>query len=261
MISLKKRRRQRIRSRPFPESWREVLSQNVPYYLRLRSEQRSHLESDIQVFIAEKNFEGCGGLEMTDEIRVVVAAYACILLLGRQHDYYPRLESILVYPDEYKAQTVRPGPNNTVLEGWENRHGESWETGAVVLAWNPIRHRSSDPVTGHNVVLHEFAHQLDQEDGSANGAPLLSRSRRSTTWARTLGDEYEALMRDAENGQPTVLDKYGATNPAEFFAVATECFFERPRELRKRHAELYRELKEFYQQDPAALEDVDPVVQ
>jgi len=208
------------------------------------------LQDDIKVFVAEKNFEGCGGLEITDEIRVTVAAYACILLLNRRHDFYPRLQSILVYPDLYPAHAVRRGPGNTLVEGQEVRAGESWHTGAVVLSWSHVLHRPGDPAA-HNVVLHEFAHQLDQEDGTVNGAPLLPRSSMYAAWARILGREYDALRRDTDARRATVLDKYGATAPEEFFAVATECFFENPRQLRERHPELYVELREYYRQDPA----------
>jgi Mlc titration factor MtfA (ptsG expression regulator) len=250
MFGFKKRRRRRIRRRPFPAAWLEILRRNVPYYDRLTSEQQEELRGDIQVFVAEKNFEGCGGVTMTDEIRVTIAAYASILLLGRPHEFYPRLQSILVYPDTYRAPSVRRGPMNTVTEQVETRLGESWQTGAVVVAWNPMRHRASDPDPAHNVVLHEFAHQLDQENGRVDGAPLLSHGSRYVVWARILTAEYEALVADAQAGRPTVLDKYGATAPAEFFAVATECFFEKPHLLQTGHPELYDELRRFYRQDP-----------
>jgi Mlc titration factor MtfA (ptsG expression regulator) len=228
-----------------------VLKRNVPYYARLPLSKQQELQDSIKVFIAEKNFEGCGGIEMTDEIKVTIAAYACILLLNRRHDFYPRLQSILVYPDAYPVTVVRSGPGDMLIEGHEVRAGESWHTGAIVLSWSHILHRPGDPAA-HNVVLHEFAHQLDQEDGAANGAPLLPRSSMYASWARILGREYEALQRDADAGRHTVLDKYGATDPAEFFAVATECFFENPQQFRERHPELYDELKQYYRQDPAS---------
>jgi Mlc titration factor MtfA (ptsG expression regulator) len=245
------RRRNRLRSQPFPEEWLVVLKRNVPYYARLPLSKQQELQDSIKVFIAEKNFEGCGGIEMTDEIKVTIAAYACILLLNRRHDFYPRLQSILVYPDAYPVTVVRSGPGDMLIEGHEVRAGESWHTGAIVLSWSHILHRPGDPAA-HNVVLHEFAHQLDQEDGAANGAPLLPRSSMYASWARILGREYEALQRDADAGRHTVLDKYGATDPAEFFAVATECFFENPQQFRERHPELYDELKQYYRQDPAS---------
>jgi Mlc titration factor MtfA (ptsG expression regulator) len=252
MFKLKARRRQRLRSQPFPESWLQIVRRNVPYYDRLSASEQEELRSNIQVFMAEKNFEGCGGLEMTDEIKVTIAAYACILLLHRQHDFYPRLRTILVYPDAYPVKVVRPGPGNMVIEGHEMRAGESWHTGAVVISWNHVLHRPGDPQEGRNVVLHEFAHQLDQEDGSVNGAPLLPQTSMYRAWARILGREYQLLAEAADADRPTLLDKYGATNPAEFFAVVTEYFFEQPEQLQAQHPELYEELRLYYRQDPAA---------
>jgi Mlc titration factor MtfA (ptsG expression regulator) len=211
------------------------------------------LQRSILVFLAEKNFEGCGGLEMTDEIKVTIAAYACILLLHIENrDYYPRLKSILVYPHAYLVPAARKVVGNLVLEGDQMRSGESWVTGAVVIAWDHLQGRPADP-GGGNVALHEFAHQLDQEKGSATGAPILPKTSMYQAWGRILGREYQALSEAAADDRPTLLDKYGATNPAEFFAVATECFFEHAAQLKQRHSELYGELKLYYGQDPASL--------
>ena len=198
-------------------------------------------------------FEGCGGLELTDEIKVTIAAQACLLLLHRETDYYPRLITILVYPHAYVAKSVEPIGGGVVLEGETARLGEAWKDGVVVLSWDDVRQGASDLHDGHNVVLHEFAHQLDQQDGSADGAPILEHRSQYVTWARVLSDEYEQLRRDTEQGRKDVLDEYGATNPAEFFAVATECFFEKPIPLRRKHPQLYEELKAYYRQDPASL--------
>ena len=257
MFGFKTRRRKRIGSRPFPQTWLEIIRRNVSYYERLSLAEQQQLQGDIQVFVAEKNFEGCGGLELTDEIKVTIAAYACILLLNRQHDYYPRLQSILVYPDAYTIKSVRRATGNTLVEGHEVRLGESWRSGAVVISWNHVLHRPADPTGSRNVALHEFAHQLDHEDGFDNGAPVLPRSSMYATWARILGQEYQRLSEDAAANRPTFLDKYGATNPAEFFAVITEYFFEQPHRLRERHPELYDELKLYYRQDPAKTSDVN----
>jgi Mlc titration factor MtfA (ptsG expression regulator) len=254
MFGFKTRRRIRIGTRPFPESWVEILRRNVPYCERLSPSEQQQLQGNIQVFVAEKNFEGCGGLELTDEIRVTIAAYACILLLNRQHDYYPRLQSILVYPDAYAVKSERMATGNTLVEGHEVRLGESWRTGAVVISWNHVLHRPVDLTGSRNVALHEFAHQLDHEDGFDNGAPVLPSTSMYAAWARVLGREYQALSEDTVANRPSLLDKYGATNPAEFFAVVTEYFFEQPQQLKQRHPELYAELKLFYRQDPADME-------
>ena len=249
----KRRRRERLRSAPFPPAWLAFIEKNCPFFSRLPEVDRRELLGHVQIFVAEKNFEGCGGLTMTDEIKVTIAAQACLLLIHRETDYYHRLYSILVYPSAYVARTVEPLGNGFVLEGDQGRLGEAWADGAVVLSWDDVRAGAADLRDGHNVVLHEFAHQLDQEDGVADGAPILERRSQYVAWARVLGAEYEQLQRASGRGRKSVLDQYGATKPAEFFAVATECFFEKPAQLKKKHPELYDELKEYYRQDPERI--------
>jgi Mlc titration factor MtfA (ptsG expression regulator) len=224
----------------------------VAYVGTLSEAGRRALCGHIQVFLAEKRFEGCGGLEITDEIRVTIAAQACVLLLNLETDYYPTLRAILVYPHEYVARGARRQPDGTVIEGPEARAGESWFRGAVVLSWNDVMRGAADIDDGRNVVFHEFAHQLDSESGANEGAPALGRRSRYLAWARVLGREYRQLQADLEHHRRTLLDAYGATSPAEFFAVVTEAFFEQPVALRRRHAALYDQLASFYGQDPAA---------
>jgi MtfA peptidase len=249
----KQRRRHRLWSQPFPHTWLDIIKKNVPIYERLSQADQKELRGHIQVFLAEKFFEGCGGLELTDEIKVTIAAHACLLILHRETDYYPRLVTILVYPHAYVAKHVESIGGGVVMERETVRLGEAWKEGVVVLSWDDIRRGASDLHDGHNVVLHEFAHQLDQQDGLADGAPTLEHRSQYVTWARVLSDEYEQLRHDTEQGRRGVLDEYGATNPAEFFAVATESFFEKPIQLRRRHPLLYEELKAYYQQDPASF--------
>lgn len=248
---LKRRRRARIRTRPFPPEWLAIIQRNVPMYGRLSEADRDELRARVQVFIAEKSFEGAGGLEMTDEIRVTIAAQACILLLRLDDDdYYPRLRSIVVYPSAYTVP--RQERDGAIVREDEAVHlGESWTHGAVVLSWHSARRGAADPHDGKNVILHEFAHQLDQEDGAADGTPELERLALYAPWARVLSAHYLALRKAARTGRRTLLDRYGATNEVEFFAVASECFFERPAQLRTRHPELYEELPRYYRQDPA----------
>lgn len=246
----KKRRRKRIASRPFPKAWLDILVRNVPLYGRLPESDQEELQRHVQVFLAEKRFVGCDGLEITDEIRVTIAAQACVLLLHRDADYYPRLSSILVYPTAYSAPVSEQSDGWLVHEGVEHRAGEAWLHGTVVLSWEDVRYGAADIGDGKNLVLHEFAHQLDMEDNVANGAPVLGRRSMYVAWARVLSAEYKRLQFDADYGRPTVLDQYGATNPAEFFAVVTECFFETPEALNRAHPELYKQLKAYYQQDP-----------
>ncbi len=249
---LKRHRRERIRRRLFPLAWRTILERTFPRYLRLSPEDRKELEGHIQVFLAEKRFEGAAGLAITDEIRVTIAAQACFLLLHRDTDFYPGLYSIIVYPEEYVASYRRRDEQGFVEEGPQVRLGEASGQGAVILSWDGALRGASDVDDCHNVVFHEFAHQLDAESGSFDGAPLLPERSMYLTWARTLSEEWHALRARADRREPTDLDPYGATNPAEFFAVVTECFFQRPHQLRETHPKLYEELERFYRQDPTS---------
>lgn len=253
----RRRRRERLRAEPFPTDWEAILRRNVPLFDRLAEADREELRGLVRVFLDEKRFEGCGGLEITDEIRVTIAAQACLLLLHRETDDYPRLITILVYPHAYVAKSTEPIGGGVILEGETARLGEAWRDGVVVLSWDDVRAGASDIHDGHNVVLHEFAHQLDHEDGSADGAPVLVHRSRYVAWARVLGADYERLRQSSDRGREDVLDAYGATNPAEFFAVATETFFEKPVALRRKHPELYEELRGYYQIDPAELRRAD----
>ncbi len=254
MISLfRRRRRQRLRSEPFPAEWRAIIDRNVPLVRRMSNADRQELYSHIQIFIAEKHFEGCGGLELTDEIRVTIAAQACVLLLHRESDYYPRVTSILVYPSTYIAEEERSIGGGIWEEGGEARLGHTHERmGVIVLAWDAALHGSRILGDGPNVVLHEFAHQLDFENASTDGTPVLESKQQYISWARVLGAEYEQLRKVDAMGGESFLDTYGAQNPAEFFAVVTEMFFERPLDLRSKHPELYAELARYYRQDPAS---------
>jgi Mlc titration factor MtfA (ptsG expression regulator) len=254
----KERRRAKLRAAPFPPAWSGVL-ESLPAYRALPPQDQRELRGHVQVFLDEKVFEGCGGLDITDEIRVTIAAQACMLLLHRDTDYYPGLTSILVYPSGYVANSKRVGPDGVVTEGPQARLGESWTAlnsrfsgGPVVLSWRDVVAGAADIHDGHNVVFHEFAHQLDAEWGGMDGAPALDRRSKYVAWARVLGSEYKQLLDDLRRGHEPWLDAYGATNPAEFFAVLTEAFFEQPLKLRTKHPELYAQLADFYRQDPAA---------
>ena len=238
--------------KPFPEEWRRYVAKNVPMVMALPDADRAELEKLCMAFLSEKHFEGAKGFEITDEVKVTIAAQACMLLIHRDTDVYPDLETIIVYPSTFASkQTRREG--FVVIEEENARLGESWDRGIIVLAWDSVRSGTANMHDGHNVVLHEFAHQLDAEDGDMDGAPDLGARARYTAWAHVLGDEFNDLVAKAEAGRKTDIDTYGATNPAEFFAVVTEAFFEKPRQLRTKHPELYAQLKEFYKQDPEAL--------
>ena len=246
----KNRRREALRAQPLSVEERAVLDKNIPYLTSLSAQDRTELEALVRIFVAEKTFEGCGGLLLTDEIKLTIAGQACLLLLHRETDIYPNVDAIVVYPSAYRVPT-RQHDGAVVLEEDQTRLGESWQRGLVVLAWDHVLSGAAEPRDGQNVVLHEFAHQLDGESGDMNGTPELHASARYTSWAHVLGTEFEELSRRLHAGRSSDIDPYGATNPAEFFAVLTEMFFEKPHALKRRHAELYAELAEFYKQDPA----------
>jgi Mlc titration factor MtfA (ptsG expression regulator) len=244
----RRRKRQALLGTPFPPAWSAILTANLPPYQKLSPQLQQQLHNCIRIFIAEKNFEGCGGLVLTDEIRVTIAAQACMLLLNRKCDCYPELYSVLVYPSTYVVEAR----NSFELQpaGSSVRLGESWHHGAVVLAWDSVKSGAINFRDGHNVAMHEFAHQLDQADGRSDGTPILGMRSAYSAWSRVFSQEYEMLQEQATKGQKSLMDKYGATNPAEFFAVATETFFEKPVQMQRKHPELYHELQGFYKVNP-----------
>ena len=254
MFGFKKRRRKRLMKQSFPDQWELFLYRNVPYVDHLPDPLKIKLKGLINIFLSEKNFEGCAGLEITDEIRVTIAAQASILLLGLDDlsSFYNDLRSVLVYPQPYVAKVKNRHNSFFVQEGFQQRRGEAWSRGHVVLAWNEVQKGASDIHDGQNLVFHEFAHQLDYEYGATEQIESGYNESHFLSWARVVGGEYQKLLRTIERDQQTLIDAYGATNLAEFFAVITECFFEKPRELKKKHPRLYDQLQEFYQQDPAS---------
>lgn len=252
MRLFKKWRRKRVSARHFPLGWLGIISKNVRFYQRMIEADKEELRRHILIFLDEKRFVGCGGLEITEEIKVTIAAQACVLLLHRKTDYYPGLRTILVYPAAYVAKETRRLAGGVVEEGFDVRLGESWRRGSVVLSWDDVRRDAADIHDGHNIVFHEFAHQLDSSFGRGDSSEVLQRPSTFIAWASTLQGNYERLRRELDKNRPTLLRSYAAENPAEFFAVVTEYFFERPKELQKIYPELYQELKNFYHQDPAA---------
>jgi MtfA peptidase len=248
----RRRRHERLRCTSLPSRRRSIIARNVPYIALLPSLDRQELYGHIQVLLAEKKFTGCAGLAITDEIRLTIAAQAALLLLHRPTDYFSTMRTILVYPGLFVVEHSLEQEDGTVVEESVEQAGESWYGGPVILSWQDVLAGAADPHDGYNVVLHEFAHQLDDESGATDGAPELGSLARYRAWAQTFGHEYEQLQNAVLADQLSLLDEYGAESPAEFFAVATECFFERPRALRRKHPELYMQLAGYYRQDPAA---------
>ncbi len=239
----------RLRERPFPAQWEDAMVRAVPVFPALPPEQQQRLRELVKVFIDDKVFYGCAGLVVTDDMRVIVAAQACLLLLNNQQPVYPDLRSILVYPSTFRVDREEYHDDGTVSFGGRDLAGESWSDGKVILAWDSVENGVSDFNDGQNVVLHEFAHQLDAASGSTNGAPPLRRNS-YRTWSAVFSSHFDNLQARAWRHEDTVMDTYGATNPAEFFAVATETFFEKPHELAKHRPELYEQLSQYYQLDP-----------
>lgn len=244
---LAERRRTRHGARPFPAAWRRILRRRVPIVARLPLELQLRLKRLIQVFIAEKPFLGCQGQKITDEVRVTIAAQACLLLLGQARaDCYPQLRQVLVYPGSFVADRERPLGAGVVQAQRLTMSGESWGHGQVVLSWQDVVAGAADPDDGRNVTLHEFAHQIDQDSGAADGRPWRVERAKRRRWAKVMGQALEHLR-----SEPSMLiDSYGASDPAEFFAVVTEVFFERPSELAAEAPDVYAELVDLYRVNP-----------
>ncbi|WP_441000848.1 zinc-dependent peptidase [Fodinibius sp. SL11] len=254
MFGLKKWRRKRLLKEDLPDDQLATLKNNVPYYHHLPTHLQEKLIGLTQIFLHEKRFEGCAGLEITDEIRISIAAQASILVLGIKDlsYFYEDLRSVLVYPEKYVAKIKQRNNGFFVEEGFQQRHGEAWSHGYVILAWSEVQKGASDIHDGQNLVFHEFAHQLDYEYGATDQVGSANKHSSYLTLAKVLGREYKKFLTTLKENQQTLIDEYGATNPAEFFAVVTEIFFENPKELRQKYPTLYQEFTEFYQQDPAS---------
>lgn len=245
LINLK---RTKIANLPTPKIWEEILNQNFVIIRYIPIELKNELLKLIKVFISEKNFHGCG-IEITEEIKITIAAQACLLLLNKKHDYYPNLKNIFIYPHAFKSvQKEHLGyveTQNAVV-----RSGESWIRGPIVLSWHHSLHGSTNHKDGQNVVFHEFAHQLDQEDGLSNGTPDLPNALSYKIWSKVMEKSFVEMTSKIMKSQKTIIDEYGATNAAEFFAVLTETFFEKPEKIYSQKHELYELLKNYYGLDP-----------
>ncbi len=270
-------RRARVRRQPFPRAWREILRRRMPAFARLPADLQLQVKKHVQVLLAEKPFIGCAGLVVTDEMRVLIAAQAALLLLNRDADYFGNLRQVLVYPGAFIVEREHADGSGLTHATRRALAGESWQQGQLLLSWDDVLAGAADPDDGHNVVIHEFAHQLDQERGRANGAPWLGRReaeppprRRGAApsrpgrgaghepgdpyprWARVLGAEFEQLRQRLARGETGVIAAYAATDPAEFFAVVSEHFFEQPAALAAAHPALYAEFARLYRCDPLA---------
>jgi Mlc titration factor MtfA (ptsG expression regulator) len=230
-------KRRRLAARAFPDAWRPIVDDRLDFAASMDTEERERFETHLKLFAWRLNWEPAGGLdEVTDEMRVVIAGAAARLARNLPYSVYDHLSSIVVYPSHYKHE-ARDG----IIFGEANR----W--GTVVLSWDAVEHGIDNPFDGHDTALHELAHVLDVGDGAFDGTPLLEGGG-YRAWAEVFSRHYLALKRHAP--RRSVLRKYGATNEAEFFAVATEAFFEKPRQMKKKAPDLYDALADYYEIDP-----------
>jgi Mlc titration factor MtfA (ptsG expression regulator) len=256
---LDERRRKRLLEAPFPDEWRSILSRNMVHFSYLEAPEQQQLCQLVQLFVAEKEWEGCNGLVLTDEMKVTIAGQACLLLLGlvdvlRGPELYANVETILVYPSTFIPR--RQEESIFAIPGIEHPMlpliGEAHRRGPVILTWDAVRRSGRHPEVGHNVVYHEFAHKLDMLDGVVDGVPPLGDKAEYERWNRVCQAEYQRLRELSDAGREGVLDPYGSTDEAEFFAVVTEAFFDAPIDLAEEHPALYEVLSAFYRQDTAA---------
>ena len=233
-------RRGRLVERPLPDAWLGYLGEHVPFFADLDGELRGRFLDYLKIFVWEKHWIAAGGMEITDEVKVVIAAAAVRLALHLDMTIYDRLTEIVVYPSHYK----HPDDDEGII------FGEAQDWGTVVLSWEAVVQGLANPRDGHDTATHEFAHVLDRNDGSFDGTPELRAFGDYRPWAEVMSRHFLAL-RDRERDERRVLRDYGATNEAEFFAVATESFFEKPRQMKERTPDLYEEMMRFYGFDPA----------
>ena len=247
----RRRRRRRLIAQPVPAEWHAILEHNAGFLYELDSRAQRRLIQAVQIIVAEKNWEGCGGLKLADEHRVTIAAHMARMTLNFSEDYFDDVLSILVYPDAYRAPSQRPIAGGVVVEGSDDRLGEAWHRGPVILAWAEVLENVRDPYPERNVVIHEFAHQLDMRNGgAADGIPPIESAAQADAWVQVLPEACEELAYRCQHHLPTVIDCYGATNPAEFFAVASESYFEQPGALQAEWPEVYQLLDGFYGTGP-----------
>ena len=244
-------RRSKLLTQPLAAHFIGILEKNVGLYTQLPNELKTNLHGLINVFLAEKQFSGCNGVQITDEMRVTVAGLASVLLLNRRTSYYSGFSTVMIYPDAYMATEVS-FDGQVEVRRQVARAGESWHRGPVILSWNDVLRGAANVGDGYNVVLHEFAHKLDEENSHMDGLPVLRQQEQYGEWATVLGREYESLGKRFARGKNKVLHEYGLTSPAEFFAVATESFFEKSVAMKKTLPDLYEQLRRFYHLDPVS---------
>ena len=247
---LQRRRRAALMQTPLDERHRAIIARRIPLYRKVPLYLRGRLDGLINRFLDEIQFVGRDGFKVTEEARLVIAAQACLLIMARPDRWFPNLKSVILYPAAFKSK-AKKFDGYVQHDGARVHSGESWMRGPVVLAWDHAAFGALVDDDGRNVVLHEFAHQLDEATGISDGAPLLGEDQSAAQWGRVFQESYERLQRNARMGQPSVFDFYGASAPAEFFAVAVETFFEKPREMKSAEPQIYEQMALYFGFDPA----------
>jgi Mlc titration factor MtfA (ptsG expression regulator) len=248
---LKARRRRLVRERPFPPAWRDILRRSVRQVDGLAADEWRRLEGWIAVFLAEKRFEGCGGLEITDEVRLAVAGQAAVAALGLGDEHFDRLRSILVHPADFRVPASAVVGGDVTLEWHEPRLGETWTGGSMSLSWPDVVAGGRGRDGPRSVVIHEFAHQVDGLDGEIDGVPPLPAGRRRA-WAEAIAACHDRFATALDDGRATPFDDYADESPAEFFAVSSECFFQDPHRLARFDPALYDLLTAAWLPEPQA---------
>lgn len=241
----KRSRRKKIHKQPWPESWSLHLNRNVRLTWEMTPAELQEIQRRIKIFVAETRFEGCDGLQVTEEMQVTVAAQACLMLLGVENFYFDNVKTVLMFPAAFDRKT-----NDGVSHGSQTRLGEAWQGGPIILSWRDTLKGGRNEDDGRNLVIHEFAHALDGLDGEMGGQIIFEDKQFMAQWRTTIDREFAELVQAKESQKRTLLDHYGATNRAEFFAVACETFFEKPREFRAEHPELFDLLTTYFGVDP-----------
>jgi len=246
----KGRRRRRLLATPLAAEDRALMHRLAPLTAALPADVRPRHEGAVQVLLAEKHFEGAGGLEITREMRLAIVGLAALLQLRPGADFYPGLDTILVYPEAFVVDHDLEDEHGFVHGGEDELAGESWQRGVVILSWSDVADEARGR-EGYNVVLHEFAHQLDEQTGEADGAPLLDDPALAARWAETFGAAYERHRKLCRRRREVLFDEDAGENPAEFFATAVELFFEYPRDLKAKYPAVHATLAAWLQLDPA----------
>ncbi|MGB3739773.1 MAG: M90 family metallopeptidase [Pontixanthobacter sp.] len=243
------RKRERLLADPLTSEQRRIVSELVPIVRRMPASLRPKLEGKVNMFLDQITFHGNNGLEVMERMKLSIAAQACLLIVNSPV-WYNTLRTILIYPYTFRANR-NTHDGNVVHESDIGSLGESWDRGPVILSWDDALKGGLDPGDGHNVVIHEFAHQLDALTGHTNGIPILRKGQGFADWEKAMLDAFQDHVGRVESGRPTLVDAYEATNHQEFFAEAIVTFFEKPEDLRDEEPALYAQLVKLLALDPA----------